>query len=180
MRKTALNLFESMKRLPAFGRTAPLLAVVALCLTGASRKHEFSPREKAFYEDAATVEFVRPGLTIAIDSAKIGSDGTISVVYALTDPNGLPLDASGVTTPGTISLGFIAAMLPNGQEEYTAYTTRANSGPAVASTNQPGPDSGGVTTNTGPGQYQYVFNTKAPVGFDTTATHTIPLGARST
>ena len=71
MRKTALNLFGSMKRFPAFGRTAPLLALVALCLTGASKKHEYSPREKAFYADASAVEFVRPGLTITINSAQI-------------------------------------------------------------------------------------------------------------
>ena len=28
-------------------------------------------------------------------------------------------------------------------------------------------------TNVGQGQYQYVFNTKAPAGFDVTATHAI-------
>jgi OmcA/MtrC family decaheme c-type cytochrome len=157
-------------------RTAALLAVIALGLTGAS-KHPYSVHEKAAYADPATVEFVRPGLTITINSATIASDGTITSVYTLTDPSGLPLDATGVSTPGTISLGYIAAVLPNNQEEYTAYTTRANSGPAVPSTNQPGPDSGGVATNTGPGQYQYVFHTKAPSGFDATATHTIGIYA---
>ena len=65
-------------------------------------------------------------------------------MYTLTDPNGLPLDAAGITTPGTISLSYIAAVLPNNQDEYTAYTTKANSGPAVPSTIQPGADSGGV------------------------------------
>ena len=114
---------------------------------------------------------------IQINSAQIASDGTITVVYTLTDPSGLPLDANGITTPGTVSLGYVAAVLPNGQEDYTAYTTRANSGTAVASTNQPGPDSGGVTTNPAPGQYQYVFHTKAPAGFDVTATHTIGIYA---
>ena len=67
-------------------------------------------------------------------------------------------------------------MLPNNQQNYTAYTTRANSGPAVASTNQPSPDSGGATTG-GPGQYQYVFHTKAPAGFDPAATHTVGIYA---
>jgi len=116
---------------------------------------------------------VRPGLTITITSATIASDGTITAVYTLTDPSGLPLDAGGVSTPGAISLSYVAAMLPNNQEQYVAYTTRANSGPAIPSTNQPNADSGGVATNTGPGQYQYVFHTKAPSGFDVTATHTI-------
>ena len=177
MRKTALNIVGFMKGLRFYGRTAASLVVIALCLTGASTKHPYSPHEKAAYADAATVDFIRPGLVITINQAQIASGGTITVVYTLTDPNGLPLDAAGVTTPGTITLGYIAAVLPNDQEEYTAYTTHANSGPAVPSTNQPGPDSGGVTTNVGPGQYQYVFHTKAPTGFDTTATHTIGIYA---
>ncbi|HVO78444.1 MAG TPA: OmcA/MtrC family decaheme c-type cytochrome [Candidatus Bathyarchaeia archaeon] len=157
-------------------RSAALAAVVALSLTAAARRHQYSPREKAAYADASTVDFVRPGLVIKINGAQVASDGTITVVYTLSDPNGLPLDAAGVTTPGAISLGYIAAVLPSNQEDYTAYTTRANSGPAVSSTNQPGPDSGGVTTG-GPGQYQYVFHTKAPAGFDPTATHTIGIYA---
>jgi OmcA/MtrC family decaheme c-type cytochrome len=141
-------------------------------MTGASR-HSYSPQEKAAYADASIVEFVRPGLTITINSATIAPDGTITAVYTLTDPGGLPLDANGVTTPGPITLSYVAAVLPNDQEQYTAYTTRANSGPAIASTNQPNADASGVTTPIGPGQYQYVFNTKAPGGFDVTATHTI-------
>ena len=39
--------------------------------------------------------------------------------------------------------------------------------------NNPSADSGGVTTNIGPGQYQYIFHTRAPSGFDASATHTI-------
>lgn len=164
MRNTALKL-------------AGWLAVATLCMTGASKKHEYSPHEKAAYADASLVEFVQPGLVITINSAKIDSDGTITTEYTLADPSGRPLDAAGVTTPGAITLGYIAAVLPNDKEEYTAYTTHTNSGPAVASTNQPGPDSGGVVTVTGPGQYEYVFHTKAPTGFDTSATHTIGIYA---
>jgi OmcA/MtrC family decaheme c-type cytochrome len=170
---------RAMKWLSFFARTATLV-VIALCLNGASKKEQYSPRQKAFYADAAAVEFIRPGLVIAINSAQVAADGTITVVYTVTDSGGLPLDAAGVTTPGAISLGYVAAVLPNNQEQYMAYTTRANSGPAVASTNQPGPDSGGVTTNLAPGQYQYVFHTKAPTGFDPTATHTIGIYASRT
>ena len=157
-------------------RIAGLFALIAVSISGAARR-AYSPREKAYYADAATVEFVRPGLTIKINGAQIAADGTITVVYSLTDPAGLPLDVSGVTTPGTITLGYVAAVLPSNQEDYTAYTTRTNSGPAVSSTNQPGPDSGGVTTTVGQGQYQYVFKTKAPAGFDASATHTIGIYA---
>jgi hypothetical protein len=124
---------------PNIKRSAALAAVVALSLTAAGKRHQYSPREKAAYADAATVDFVRPGLSIAINQAQIASNGTITVMYTLTDPNGLSLDAGGVTTPGAISLGYIAAVLPSNQADYTAYTTRANSGPAVSTTNQPAP-----------------------------------------
>ncbi len=166
-----------MKRFYLASRIAAFAALITLCLTGQTKKHQYSPQDKAFYMNASDVEFIRPGLVITINSAQIASDGTITTVYTLTDPGGLPLDAAGVTTPGAITLGYIAAVLPNNQEEYTAYTTKTNSGPAVASTNQPGPDAGGVVTNIGPGQYQYVFRTQAPSGFDTTATHTIGIYA---
>jgi hypothetical protein len=85
--------------------------VIALSLTGASKKHLYSRHEKAFYADTATVEFVLPGLTVTINSANIAADGTISVVYSLTDPNGLPLDSAGFTTRGTIGLSFVAAVI---------------------------------------------------------------------
>ena len=77
------------------------------------------------------------------------------------------------STPGAISLSFVAAVLPNGVEDYTAYTTRAATGTVIATAQQPGADSDGATTPLGPGQYQYVFGTAAPTGFDATATHTI-------
>ena len=148
---------------------------------GSAPKRPYSPHERAFYADDATVQFVRPGLTITINSGGIASDGTISAVYTVTDPSGLPLDSSGINTPGTISLSFVAAVLPKGQEDYTAYTTRTATGTVISSTQQPGADSGGVSANTGtPGKYQYTFHTKAPSGFDATATHTIGIyGSRN-
>jgi hypothetical protein len=76
------------------------LAIIALGLTGASKKHQYSPREKAFYADATTVDFVRLGLKIAINSAQVAADGTITVAYTLTDPSGRPLDAVG-GSPGS-------------------------------------------------------------------------------
>jgi OmcA/MtrC family decaheme c-type cytochrome len=155
---------------------AAAVFMLAITLSSATR-NPYTRREKAFFADAATVQFVRPGLIVTVNSANIAGDGTITTVYTLTDPNGLPLDAAGITTPGTMSISYIAAVLPANQEDYTAYTTKANSGPAVPSTIQPSADSGGVVTNLAPGQYQYVFATKAPSGFDVTATHTIGIYA---
>ena len=39
----------------------------------------YTSAEKAYYADAQTVQFVRPGLIVKILSAKIASDGTITV-----------------------------------------------------------------------------------------------------
>src|SRR5579859_5747485 len=161
------------------GRAAAIAVVITLSLAS-GQKRVYSPREKAFYADASAIQFVRPGLSITINSAKIAADGTITAVYSIADPGGLPLDSTGVTTPGTVSLSLVAAVLPANQTQYTAYTTRVATGTVIATTNQAGADSGGVTTQVVPGQYQYVFKTKAPSGFDQTATHTIGIyGSRN-
>jgi OmcA/MtrC family decaheme c-type cytochrome len=79
-----------------------------------------------------------------------------------------------------VSLSFVAAVLPGPLAQYTAYTTRVGTGAAIASTILAGADTGGVITALAGGQYQYVFATKAPSGFDATATHTIGIyGSRN-
>jgi hypothetical protein len=95
----------TMKRLYFALRIAAFLGLIALCLTGQTKKHENVRRD-----EAALIDFVTPGLVITINSAKISSGGVISVTYTLADPDGLPLDATGATTPG--------------QEQYVAYTTQ--------------------------------------------------------
>ena len=156
-----------------------IVALVAASLASAPRR-PFTPHEKAFFANDQTVQFVRPGLVIKINSAQIAVDGTITTVYTITDPQGLPLDSAGVTTPGNVNLSFVAAVLPNNQEQYTSYTTRTSSGTVLASTQQAGSDSGGASTPLGPGQYQYTFHTRAPSGFDASATHTIGIyGSRN-
>jgi OmcA/MtrC family decaheme c-type cytochrome len=143
-------------------------------LIGASKKHQYSQREKAFFADAATVEFVRPGLVFKITSAQIASDGTIAATISITDPAGLPLDRAGVTTPGAVSISMVAATIPNGQEQYISYVTRAQKSPITGnSAIQAAADSGGTFTSISDGVYKYTFGTKAPSGFDATATHTI-------
>jgi OmcA/MtrC family decaheme c-type cytochrome len=139
----------------------------------------YTARDRAFFLDDQTVQFVRPGLTVAVQSAAIASDGTITTTYTVSDPSGLPLDTAGVTTPGTIALSFLAAAIPKGQEQYVSYATRVATGPVVATTNQPAADSGGTTAQIGPGQYTYTFKTKA-TGFDPTVTNTIGIyGSRN-
>ena len=108
-------------------RAAAALGGVALVLAGASVV-PFTTNQKAFYADAGWVAFVRPGLVITITSAEIAPDGTISVGFSLTDPKGSPLDRNGVRTPGPVSLNFIAAYIPQKQQQYVDYITRTATG----------------------------------------------------
>jgi len=150
-----------MKRLALVLRIAAFAALIALCLTGQTKKHEYGPHDKAFYADKGLVDFVNPGLGITINSAKITSGGVISVTYTLTDHNGQPLDAAGVTTPGAISMTFIASYIPKGQEQYVAYTTASATGPKLGTVTRPGFEIGGPGTSVGPGQSIYAEGTSA-------------------
>jgi OmcA/MtrC family decaheme c-type cytochrome len=149
-----------------------LLVAGAAALVGGS-KSPYSPRSKAFYADAALVDFVRPGLVITINSASITSAGVISVIYTLTDPTGLPLDAAGVTTPGAVSLAYVASYIPQGQTQYVAYTTAQATGKALGTITRPDFEIGAPATSLGSGQYKYTFQAKAPTNFDPTVTTTV-------
>lgn len=160
-----------------------IIAIACLAVGAAAgdpthgRRQLYSPHEKAFFLPDA-VEFVNPGLKFSIQWASIASDGTITVNFTMVDPTGLPLDRTGQQTPGIVSTSFLAAYIPKGQDQYVSYITRAASGAAMASTNQPAADSGGTLTG-GPGAYTYVFHTKA-AGFDPTVTQTIGIyGSRN-
>ena len=166
-----------MKRLYLALRISAFIALITLCLTGQSKKFQYSTRDKAYYADQALVDFARPGLVITINSAQITSAGVISVTYTLTDPSGLPLDASGSTTPGAVSLLYVASYIPKGQTQYVAYTTSSVTGKALGTITRPefeGPLLGAPgPKQVGPGQYTYTFVAKAPAGFDPTTTQTV-------
>jgi OmcA/MtrC family decaheme c-type cytochrome len=131
----------------------------------------------------ATVEYVNPGLVFSVVSAKIASDGTISVDYKITDgaSTGLPLDINGVLTPGAVSPRFLAAYIPSGQEQFASYiTTTATAVSGGATATQAAGDSGGTTTTVATGEYIYTFANKAPSGYNSTLTNRIGIyGSRN-
>lgn len=155
-----------------------LLAVLAgaVLLTSASTS-PFSPHDKAFYASQKDANFVRPGLNVQIQSAEIAADGTVKARVKFTDPNGLPLDKDGVTTPGLISNGspsMLVAFFDRDKNEFTTYTTRTQVSALTGKTAiQAGADSGGTWEKVADGEYSYTFRTKAPSGFNRSAIHAV-------
>lgn len=152
----------------------PLLAEIASI---AAQKGGFTRHELAYYLDQNLLNFVRPGLKIKITSATI-QNAQITVRFTLTDPRGVPLDREGTFTPGAISTSFIAAYIPKGEKQYTAYTTRLQTSTVTSnSAVQAGTDSGGTYTKNADGDYTYAFRTTVPATFDPTLTHSIGMYA---
>jgi OmcA/MtrC family decaheme c-type cytochrome len=164
---------SSMKRTAVQAGAVVALMAGSLALVSAP-KPPFNKHQKAFYARPEVIAFVRPGLVVAIESANIAADGTITAKFKVTDPQGLPLDRTGVYTPGAVSTSFIAATINKGDEQYTAYTTRLQTSPITKnSATQAGTDSGGTYQQVGDGKYTYTFHTKAPATLDRGATHSI-------
>jgi OmcA/MtrC family decaheme c-type cytochrome len=160
----------------AVGRYALVLGIIAgsAVLMSGARKSPFTVHQKAYYAPEAIVQYVNPGLVFKVASAKIASDGTISVDYTVTDPKGLPLDITGIQTPGTINPRFLIAYIPKGQTQFASYivnTVTAVTGGATGT--QAAGDSGGVTSTVAVGEYIYTFKNKAPASFDAGATHRV-------
>jgi OmcA/MtrC family decaheme c-type cytochrome len=160
-------------------KTTLLVGLVLTIIASAAATRPFTRHQKAYFADPKVVAFVRPGLIIKITSASIGQDGTITTTFTLTDPKGLPLDRTGVQTPGTISVSFIAATIPTGQTQYVDYVTRTQTGAVSGTVTQAAGENNGVFTSVGDG-YQYKFTARAPSGFNAAATHTIGIyGSRN-
>jgi OmcA/MtrC family decaheme c-type cytochrome len=157
-----------------------LLPLAALIAAPPGKKAGYTGRLAGRHLDAEQMNFIRPGIQAKIVWAAIAKDGTITARVNISDPKGLPLDMDGVTTPGPVSISFIAATIPAGKTQYLAYTTRVakatiNSNPPQT---QAGNDSGGKFYTNAVGDYTYTFKTKAPANFDATATHAIGVSAQ--
>jgi len=157
-----------------------LVSTVAMLAANPPKKRFAADSPKPPRADQAQVNFVRPGILVKVAGAAIAADGTITARVTITDPKGVPLDKDGITTPGAVTLRFIAATIPAGKTQYFAYTTTTlkstiNNNPAQV---QAATDSGGTFAKNADGDYTYTFKTKAPSGFDTAATHAIGVTAQ--
>lgn len=162
-------------------RRSKLIVLLALIVALAATLAAQVKRQKRLAElDANTISYIRPGIVVKVASAAVAQDGTITARVKITDPKSVPLDMDGVTTPGPVTLRFIAAYIPAGQKQYVAYTTTVlkatlNNNPSQT---QAATDAGGTFVKNAEGDYTYTFKTKAPTGFDATVTHAIAVSAQ--
>ena len=169
----------------ARGRYLLVLALIAgsVAFLGAEKRAVFPRGDKAAVANPQLVAWVQPGLVYKVVSAKIASDGTVSVDFKTTDPNGAALDATGVVTPGTISTSFLVANIPKGQSQFVSYIVRtvtAAKGGATATQASGESSTTGTLSTVAMGEYLYTFKTKVPSTDDPTTTHRVGLyGSRN-
>jgi OmcA/MtrC family decaheme c-type cytochrome len=154
------------------------VAAVGIAAFDGDNQQIYSVLEKAFYLTATDGIWIRPGLNLAINNVSIGSNLKPSVTFTITDSSGQPLDRTGGLTPGTVSLGFLIAYIPQNASQYVSYAVRTQTSPITGkSAVQANTDSGGTYTSLGNGSYTYTYGTTLPSNYDTTATHTIGIYA---
>jgi hypothetical protein len=109
------------------------------------------------------IAFVRLGLVIKITSAQVTHDGTISTDFTLNDPQGLPLDRTGVTTRSPPLWHLLLHKLPQGQQRYVDDVILTATGPIRETVTQATGESNGVLLTTASG-YHYTVATKTTEG----------------
>ncbi len=138
----------------------------------------YTTKDKEYYLTPEEMLFVRPGLELEILSTVIPADLLTEVTFRITDPAGLPLDRTGIYTPGPVSTSFILAFIPAGEEAYLSYTSYIQTSPNGESAEQATTDRGGSYTEMGDGTYLYKFGTAVPANYDMDVTHTMGMYAR--
>lgn len=162
-----------------------LVSIAFLCsATNLAAKSEavdsgsYTAKDSEFYLTPEQLLFIRPGLVMDITNVVIPADRKAEVTFTLADPAGLPLDRTGIYTPGPVSTSFILANIPAGEEAYYSYTSRIQTSPITGdSAEQASSDSGGSYTEIAIGTYMYKFGTVLPEGYDADVTHTVGIYA---
>ena len=162
------------------------LLISIACLCGATNlaaksvdSGHYTAKDSEFYLTPEQLLFIRPGLVMEITNVVIPADRQPEVTFTLSDPEGLPLDRTGVFTPGPVSTSFIIANIPAGAEAYYSYTKRIQTSPITGDSAEQGTsDSGGTYTEMAIGHYMYKFGTVLPEGYDMDVTHTVGSYAR--
>ena len=179
----AIKLQESSMGNRSSYRTLTLVVVSALLVAFSTQaiKRLRHPRfSKVDFLTREQIAFVRPGLQLTVQDVSV-NNRTVSVVYKIADPQGLPLDRLGVFTPGAVTANFILDYLPpqpGGVPDYQALTLRqVTSSITNVTTQQPGTDQGGTTVEIERGTYRYTFKTQLPANLDPNGTYSVGIYA---
>lgn len=136
---------------------------------GAKPPVAYSASDKEFYLSPDQVSYVRPGLRVKVNTVSdVGSGKKPTVDLSITDDFGNPLDRTGGTTPGVVSLRFIVATWDAAAFTYKNLVIQASSG-------NPYRDTGGTWTTLETGHYTYKFAI-ALTSFDETKPVTLFVG----
>ncbi len=164
-------------RVPVFIAVLLALPFITHFALLASEKAGFTPHDLAYYLDESQINFIRPGLKLRIQAVTVENQRFV-VRFRLTDPRDLPLDRSGVYTPGAVSTSFIGAYIPKTEQQYRPYVTRSVTSPINNRTvTQPTTDSGGTYRTVADGEYTYTFGNTVTTAYDPTTTQTIGMYA---
>ena len=132
----------------------------------------YTPADKEYYLTEAQVDFIRPGLKVAIGAVTDMEPGKKpSVEVTLTDNLNQPLDRLGGTTPGVVSVRFIPAVFDAGTNYYTNLLVSGSNAQPTADRG-----TGGQWADLGSGKYKYTFAAALPQ-FDATKPMTLFVGA---
>lgn len=129
----------------------------------------YSPSEKEFYLEAGSVDVLRPGLKMTINGVTNVVSGQKPVVdFTITDDFGNPLDRTGATTPGVVTVRFAVAVWDG-----LFYKN------LIVASGNPSRDTAGAWQPVSDGRYTYTFAAALPT-FDATKPLTLFGGARRT
>lgn len=123
----------------------------------------YTVNDLEYYLTPEDLLFIRPGLVATVLDVTLPADGQLEVTFSITDPAGLPLDNTGVNTPGAVDFRFTLANYPAGSEQKHRIAYERDS-------------RNGTLTTLGDGEYKYKFDYVMDTDPDTT--HTLVLGFR--
>jgi OmcA/MtrC family decaheme c-type cytochrome len=146
-----------------------------------SLQSKYPSSSKEFWLTADQFDLIQPGFHITVNSITIPDDGRPVVDLSFTDDANQPLDRLGQATLGALSVSMVLAWWDANLRQYTAYTTRVQTGGNGVMATQAAADSGGTWSDVAVGHSVYRFKTVVTsvpgVPYDSTKTHTLAIYA---
>ena len=129
----------------------------------------YTPADKEYYLTESQLDFIRPGLKVTIGAVTDMAPGKKpSVEVTMLDDLNQPLDRTGGTTPGVVSVRFVPAVFDVASNYYTNLLESSNGNPTR--------DNTGTWSDLGGGKYKYTFALTLPA-FDVNKPMTLFAGA---